>query len=68
MMMPPPPFDPLGLAQAQNSMFSPQGGAAGMDPSAILAKQQQHLLQQQQQAVMTLSLFLSNSSVRSYNE
>ncbi|KDR20297.1 Zinc finger homeobox protein 3 [Zootermopsis nevadensis] len=51
MMMPPPPFDPLSLAQAQNSMFSPQAAAAGMDPGSILAKQQQHLLQQQQQAV-----------------
>lgn len=56
MMMPPPPFDPLALAQAQNSMFSPQAAAAGMDPSAILAKQQQHLLQQQQQAVVTVFL------------
>jgi hypothetical protein len=59
MMMPPPPFDPLALAQAQNSMFSPQAAAtaAVMDPGAILAKQQQHLLQQQQQAVVT-HLFL----------
>jgi AT-binding transcription factor 1 len=56
MMMPPPPFDPLGLAQAQNSMFSPQAAAAGMDAGAILAKQQQHLLQQQQQAVIILAL------------
>ncbi|KAJ9578428.1 hypothetical protein L9F63_005348, partial [Diploptera punctata] len=51
MMMPPPPFDPLALAQAQNPLFSPQAAAAGMDPSALIAKQQQHLLQQQQQAV-----------------
>lgn len=57
MMMPPPPFDPLGLAQAQNSMFSPQAAAAGMDPGAIIAKQQQHLLQQQQQAVNTGFIF-----------
>ncbi|KAJ8896986.1 hypothetical protein PR048_002332 [Dryococelus australis] len=49
MMMPPPPFDHLSLAQVQNPLFSPQ--AAAMDPAGLLAKQQQHLLQQQQQAV-----------------
>nr|CAD7607065.1 unnamed protein product [Timema genevievae] len=49
MMMPPPPFDTMSLAQAQSPLFSPQGG--GMDHTSLLAKQQQHLLQQQQQAV-----------------
>lgn len=54
MMMPPPGFDHVSLAQAQaqaqqQPMFSPQGG---IDPAAaLIAKQQQHLLQQQQQAV-----------------
>lgn len=61
MMMPPPPFDHVSLAQAQaqaaqqQPMFSPQGG---MDPAAaLIAKQQQHLLQQQQQAVIIIIYF-----------
>lgn len=42
MMMPPPPFDPMG--------FSSQ---SGLDTATLLHKQQQHLMQQQQQAVST---------------
>ncbi|KAK7867018.1 hypothetical protein R5R35_006879 [Gryllus longicercus] len=47
MMMPPPPFDPLGLAQAQNPLFSPQAAVAAASIDPLLAKQQ-HLIQQQQ--------------------
>lgn len=57
MMMPPPPFDPVSLAQAQAQAAQAQAppmfpSQSGIDPAAaLIAKQQQHLLQQQQQAV-----------------
>lgn len=66
MMMPPPPFDPVSLAQAQAQAQAPPifPSQGGIDPAAaLIAKQQQHLLQQQQQAVSVTGVLASDAGV-----